>query len=791
MVRNMLSRKLLRDVRRTAGQFAAVGAVITCAMVVFISLWVAYGSLLVSRDRYYERYHFADFFAHLEKAPRSALAKAASIPGVWRVRGRIVKDVALEVEGNDGAPVGRIISMPESRSGLINDIHLVTGSYFPGAAANEVIVSQRFADANGLRLGSTFRATINERKEELRVVGTAYSPEYVYSISSAGQWMPNDAGFGIIFAKEKFVEDAFDMTNAFNDLVGLLRPGANVDAVLDAIKERLDQYGVYHKYARADQLSHHLLSEEIRQLRNSAIVTPMIFLAVAAVVIHVLLRRMTELQRTQIGLLCALGYSKLRVVAHYVSYALAVAVAGAVPGTVIGYLLARKWLALYNRFFDFPALYMHFSAWTVAKAFLLAGGMCVLGAMRSAWRVLQLQPAVAIRPQTPLSTRVVHLSSLSGPWMRLPLTWRLTARNTLREWHRAFFNLAGVALAVVILMVATVITDWMDFIIAFQFGLVDRSDIHVDFVTERSRAAVLDIASLEGVRRAEGILQFGAELRNGWRTKTVLVLGLPRDSRIYRVYDTTGRRVALPPDGLVVPDRVAKSLRLSRGSQLLVDPYLKDKDERPALVRAIVDQYMGLTVYASRQYLADFLREPGAVNGALVRADPDDIPALIRTLDDLPAVRSVNATGDILGGFEETVSDLSRVMQAILTLFAAIIAFAVIYNSSAVSIAEQARDLACMCSLGFERQSVAQVATNDIMPLGLLGTAAGLVLGVMACQGLARLYESDLYKLPVVIEPDRLALVVAVVLVFQLVARWASARRVLRIDIVRTLKSRE
>jgi putative ABC transport system permease protein len=316
------------------------------------------------------------------------------------------------------------------------------------------------------------------------------------------------------------------------------------------------------------------------------------------------------------------------------------------------------------------------------------------------------------------------------------------------------FTVAGVAVSTVILVIGIAMKDWLDFIVDHQFGRVDRSDIHVDFVVERPRATVHEVAALEGVRRAEGILQFGAELRNGWRKKTVLVLGLPADSRLYRIYDTSGKRVALPTNGLVVPES-------------------------------------GLTVYATREFLTGFLGETGVVNGALVKAEPEVVHALAGTLDDMPGVQAVTTTGAILGGFEETVSEMMLISVLILSLFAGVIAFAVIYNSSAVSIAEQERDLACMCSLGFEREAVAQVATNDIMPLGLMGIIVGLPLGILSCHGLARLYETDIYKLPVVIEPDTYATVVALVLVFQFVARWVCRRRVYRIDIVRRLKTLE
>jgi putative ABC transport system permease protein len=791
MVGDMLTRKLLRDIRQTAGQFAAVAAVVFCGVSVFVSQRAAYVSLLLSRDTYYEQYRFADFFVHLEKAPESALRDVESIPGVLQGRGRIVKDVPLDVPGNDGAVVGRIISMPPRRDGLINDIYIVTGSYFPGAAATEVIVNHPFCAANGLRVGDTFQATMNERKETLRIVGTAYSPEYVYAIRTPQQFAPDDRNFAVIFARRKFVEDAFNMTNAFNDLSGLLRPGANVNAVLDQAKERLKAYGVYHKYGRDLQISNHYLSQEMEGLRTSSMVTPLIFLGVAALVIHVLLRRMTELQRTQIGVLCALGFSRLRIIRHYVAYAVGVGLAGGLPGIAAGYLLAAWMTRFYNEFFRFPRLYVRVSPGVAVGALALSGGLCALGALRSARRILRLEPAVAVRPQAPAGGRPVHAGAFEGLWVRLPLTWRISLRNSLRTRNRAIFTVAGVALATAILVLGLAMMDWFDFIIAYQFGLVDRSDLRVDFAAEQPDAAALELASVPGVDRAEGIIQFGAELRNGWHKKTVLVVGLPADSRLYRLHDAAGRYVAPPPEGLVLPERAARELGLSVGSTVYMDPYLKGKDERPISVRALTDEYVGLSVYATKDFLARWLGEGPFLNGALIAAATPAHAVLADRLDDMPGVQSVTATGDVLGGFQDTVRDMMNVATIVLTVFAGTIAFAVIYNSSSVTIAEQERDLACMHSLGYDRESVAQVATNDIMPLGILGTLAGLPLGVLACHGLARLYETDLYKLPVVIAPGTMVGIVALVLTFQLVARWACRRRVYRIDVVRRLKTME
>lgn len=791
MIGSMLTRKLIRDVHHHALQFVAVAAVVMSAVLVYGSLQTAYYSLLASRDRYFDQQRMADFFVNLEKAPDSALQDVETVPGVWRVRGRIVKEVSLDVEGNEGAVVGRMISMPSKRDGLICDIHLVSGSWFPGAHDREVIVNQRFVEANGLQVGDTFEATINERREDLLIVGTCYSPEYVYAIRSPQQFAPDDANFAVIFARESFVEDAFSMSNSFNDLVGLARPGADVEALLEDIEELLDPYGVYHKYKREDQLSTRYLAQELDGLRMSALAIPLIFLGVAAFVIHIVVRRMVDQQRTQIGLICALGYGKLTVLWHYTCYALLIGIAGCIPGVLGGYWLAAKLTVMYNIFFRFPTLRVIFLPEQAVLAFLLSTGMCAIGALWSAWHVLGIQPAVAIRPQAPGKQTAVHKSLADRVLQRLPVTWRMVVRNALRNKARSLLTVVGVSTSTAILLLGLGGEGMFDRIVEHQFHKVDRSDMRVDFVTERPRAALHDVANAPGVLVAEPVLQFGAELSNGHRKKNVLVMGLRANSRLYYVYDKDRRRIPLPTEGLLIPERLSDALELPNGGELMMDPYLKDQDDAPVYVRGQTEEYLGLTVYGRLDYLARIIGDGSAINGALVDAEPGRATEAIAALDDMPAVTAVTSAKTVLAGFQETITDLQSAFNTVLGLFAGVIAFAVIYNAASININEQRRDLACLHSLGYERNDVARVATADIMPLGIVGIALGLWLGWLAILGLSRAYQTDIYSLPAYVEPAAMFATTAWILAFQFVSRAIVARRAKQIDIIRALKSME
>jgi len=149
----VLDRKLLRDLRAAKGQAIAVTMVILCGVAGFACVLAAYWSLRLTRDAYYAKYRFADFWVPLEKAPLRAVAKVRALPGVLRAQGRIVKDVNLDVEGKPEPCTGRIVSLPERPGIAVNDIHLVSGRYFSPGVRGEVILSDRFARENRLSIG--------------------------------------------------------------------------------------------------------------------------------------------------------------------------------------------------------------------------------------------------------------------------------------------------------------------------------------------------------------------------------------------------------------------------------------------------------------------------------------------------------------------------------------------------------------------------------------------------------------------------------------------------------------
>ena len=278
--------------------------------------------------------------------------------------------------------------------------------------------------ANNLDLGDSIAAIINGRRKELRIVGVAFSPEYVFQIKP-GDMLPDPKHFGILWMEHEALSTAYDMDGAFNDVsIGLTR-GTPVEDVIHRVDTLLEPYGCLGAFARKDQLSNMLLESDIQGLRTAGLIAPTIFLCVAAFLLNVVLTRLTSLQREQIAALKAFGYTNLQIAWHYMKFVLLITMVGGLIGTFGGMWLAHDFTKLFLRVYQYPELVFQVRPNVVANAVLVAGGAAMAGRVRRdcAGRALAAGRGDAAGAAGPLSARRSWNGSASGRWCRTWPAW--------------------------------------------------------------------------------------------------------------------------------------------------------------------------------------------------------------------------------------------------------------------------------------------------------------------------------------------------------------------------------
>ena len=786
-----LDKKLWRNLRGLRGQVLAIVLIIACGVGSFVTVRTAYRGLKSSRAAYYRDYRMADLFASLKRAPRAVVRDLETVPGVRRVEPRIVFEVTLDLPSLALPVSGRVVSVPDRRTPILNDLHLRTGSWFSGDGTREVIVGEKFARIHGLVVGDRLEVVMNNRKEALRIVGTAISPEFVYLIRGAGEILPDSRHFTVLWMSRTFAEAVFDFKDACNDVVATLERDARVDDVIARVDARLDGYGGIGAYARKDQASHRYLNDEIKGLRANGTVVPGIFLGVAAFVLNMLMRRLVQTHRTQVALLRAIGYSATDVAVHYLKLALLIGLIGAAVGVALGLWLARNMAGMYQEFYSFPVLVFHADWGVVAIAVLVSIGFSTLGAFGAVRAALRLSPAEGMRSEAPAVYRRSLAEALPLLWKHLGFGGRMIVRNISRTKMRAAVTMSGVALSAAIMFLALFSADAIDTLMDFQFRLVAREDIRVSFHNERGRAALYELRRVDGVRTVEGELGVPVRFENGRYSRRSAISGLSLDHTLTALLDRDRRRVALPPDGLLLSEKLAELLGLRVGDPVWVHVLTGRKQRFPMVVAAVVQEYMGTFAYAEIGSLSRRIGEEFALTSAALQVDPQRADDLGRELKELPGVAAVSVKARSIRNFKDTLAQSQSIMNFTLTLFAGVITFGVVYNAARISLSERQRELGSLRVLGFTNREVSWVLMGENLLLTAAALGPGIGLGILFSWGLTKAFDTDLFRFPFVVRPDSMLITAATVAVFTVLANLAVRRRIRQLDFVEVLKARE
>jgi putative ABC transport system permease protein len=779
----------MRDLTGMRGQIVTIGLVVACGIAVFVAAMGAYHSLLSAQADYYSASRFAEVFASLKRAPLSLERELAELPGIGQLETRLVKDVTIDLPDVAVPISGRVIALPERGEIRLNRPYLRRGRLPDPNAQNEVVVSEAFANANALYSGSSLSAILNGKLQELRIVGVVLSPEYVFA-TRAGEPLPDDKRFGLLWMRYKPMAAAFDLDGAFNDVVATLAPGAREAAVLAGIDRLLEPYGGLVAYGRYHQPSNRYLSDEITQQGIMATTIPVIFLAVAAFLLNVVLGRLVRTQREQIAALKALGYDNRAIAAHYLKLVGIVIFAGAALGILVGVLLGRAMTQNYTLFFRFPVLAFRLQPWVplLATGIGLAAGFAgTLSAVRS---IARLAPAEAMRPPAPATYRQGVLDRI-GWTAQLSAQRRMMLRGITGRPLRSTLTVLGIALAVPIVMISFFWQDALEYMIAVQFGAAERSDAVVTFTDAVPGRARHEIERMPGVISTEGFRSVPVRLRAGHRSYRTAISGLPPHAKLRQLLDADLHVIAIPSDGLLLSRRLGDRLDIGPGSTIAVEVLEGDRPIRQVPIVGVVDDVIGLAAYMEIGALNRLMREGDAINSVAVTVDSRESAEPYRQFKQLSKVETVTIKKLSLMTFRETTALFVLVLAGIFAAFAVVIAIGVVYNNARISLQERAWELASLRVLGFTRAEVSRVLLAEIAAEIMLAIPVGLGLGYWLVRGLVVWHETEMFKIPPVIEARTYAIAILIVLLAAGVSALIVRRRIDTLDLVAVLKTRE
>ena len=784
-----LTRKALRDLWLMRGQALAIALVIAAGISMLVMSRSTLDSLRTTRDMLYAEQRFSHVWAHLKRAPVSLAQRVAEVPGVAEVDTRIVTLAKMQLPGFADPVQALVQSLPDGGEPPQNKLHMRAGRMLAAGARDEVLISDGFAKAHQLQPGAWLRLIVHGRAQWFRVAGVAVSAEHLVQIKH-GAMFPDYERYAIVWVPKSALEAAMNMKGAFNQLVLRLADGAHEQDVIDATDRILQRYGGIGAVGRADQLSYRFLDKEFKQLATNAWLFPTIFLGVAAFLLNVVFKRLIGMQRDQIATLKAFGYTTREVALHYGQIVALISVLGVIVGVAAGVWLGGNLAQLYQRNFRFPYLTFALDVPVIA----IGAGVSLLAALAGTGRAVLAaarEPvAQAMRPAAPESYRRTLAERLGlTRWLSQPA--RIVLRQIERHPFKALLTCVGLGLATSVAMLAGFQRASVNYLLAYEFGLVRQYDMYASFTEVTPVRALNELRALPGVLSVEGARAVPVRIGHLNHSYITNIEGLPMNGQMRRLLDRRGRDVPLPESGLVLGSWLAQSLGVQVGDAVWVE-VMEGRQPRLTLpVMQLVDEYMGMNVYMNLPALNRTLGDDALITHVYMSVDPAQESALLHQLERRPQVMGAESQSAAVRSYRETMEIFMGIFATVATIMGAIINFGVVYNSARMSLSERARELASLRVLGMTRGEVTVILLGELALLTLLSLPLGAAFGWLMGLFLTGNMNNELFRVPLLPDVSIFAFAFFITCISALISALSVSWRVHRLDLVGALKTRE
>lgn len=533
-------------------------------------------------------------------------------------------------------------------------------------------------------------------------------------------------------------------------------------------------------------------------------VFPIIFFLVAALVALTTMTRMVEEQRTQIGTLKALGYSKFSIIGKYLLYAGLASVIGSILGVALGeftipyFVVSAYKTSYYNLGNTVVELQIGHAVAASVTAIICTTGASFL----ACYKELTAAPAQLMRPEAPKVGKRTWIERIDFIWERLNFGQKAAMRNLFRYKKRFFMTLFGVGGCMALLLVGLGIRDSVSAMVSNQYGDVFKYDgvVSIDSTLTRSgrRAMLLDIGDISDITEyAQAnrtmVYAYGESMDDEKNAYMVV----PRDVDGFEEYVHIEERgsiledMTLSDEGVIITEKYANLLDVSVGDSIFIRKSESDSSPKEVKVAGISENYIFNYIYMTPTLYQSLYNTSDDVNVLLIKmADGANIEDVSSRLLKINGVNSVTMNEGEIEELNTVINSLYFIV-VLMIVAAAVLAFVVLYNLNNINISERRRELATLKLLGFYDKEMSAYVYRENIVLTILGTILGIFIGIVLHRFVMVTVETDVYMFGRELHPLSILIGAVLTILFSVAVNVFMYFKLKKIDMIESLKSVE
>lgn len=508
------------------------------------------------------------------------------------------------------------------------------------------------------------------------------------------------------------------------------------DQIADA-QSKIDEIEKPETYVldRNTNVGYVCLKNDSGVVKGIANVFPVFFFLVAALICMTTMNRMVEEQRTQIGVLKALGFSEGKIMGKYLFYS----GSAAISGTLIGYVLGIHFFPLviitaYGIVYKMGGIY-YVSDLPLALVSLTVAVLCSVGTTwLSCHKELKEVAADLMRPKAPKAGKRVFLEHVPFIWKRLKFLQKVSVRNIVRYKKRFFMMVIGISGCTALLVMGFGVRDSVVAVADQQYEEIQLYDIGVTLKAGKMPGEA-DLKSLDSALEKENAAGMYAmektiDLVTDKGTKSIHMVAVENPDEVgdfISLHTKKQEPIAYPKEGeAVLSKKVAETYAVKKGDTILLRD--SDNNEMHLKVTGICENHIYNYVYIAPESYEKQIGDVVFKNVYVRLPDASDIHEVSAVLMKADGVTAVTVNSDMLSRISQMMSCMNYIV-IIIIICAGALAFIVLYNLNNINITERVREIATIKVLGFYPKETASYVFRENMVLTAIGCGLGLILG--------------------------------------------------------------
>lgn len=756
----MLIRKLLRTAWSYKSQFISMIIMIAIGVGIFLGFNIEWQSIETDTSDFFKKTNYADFRIYSDAGfSEDDIAAIQGISGVDAATRYLSVNVGIK-------DTKKSVALNVSENYDVSTMYITSGADYD-ASSDGIWLSDKFADANGIRLGDTLTFVYQGAEISGKVVGLAKSGENMISVADDNQLMPDYEAFGFAYISPEKLKSA--LGTAFYPQINVISDMGKAE-LENAVREAIGTTVLVTD--KSEHTAYAGAQSESEEGKTMGSVLPVLFLAIAILTMVTTMHRIAAAEKVQIGTLKALGFRDRRILRHYTCYGLFIGLVGTLLGIAIGYAVAAVIMSpngMMSTYFDIPDWSLVMPPFCIPVIILTVAFLTLISYL-SVKRMLRGTAADALRPYTPKVMRKSAVERLPL-WDKLSFGAKWNFRDVIRHKARSAMTLVGVFGCMLLLVGGLGMKDTME-------NYLDMLDNDIsNYVTKvnlsesaTNEDALALVQTLDGDwQAAQGISYNG---------KTVSLEIYNSDCEKLHFLSEDNERLKLSDDGVYLCLRLKDTADI--GDTIVFSPY-GSKESYEVKVAGYFRSLITESIVMTDAY-ADSIGMDYHIGSVYTDVDSDDI-------ESSPIIVGKQDKATLMDSYD-TFMDIMNTMIVVLVVAAIVLGVVVLYNLGVMSYVERYRELATLKVLGFRDKTIGRLLISQNIWLTVIGVLIGLPGGVGILKVLVVSLASE-YELSITL--GVLTYSVSILLTFgvSLLVGFMVARKNKKIDMVEALKGAE